>query len=346
MLAPAGSHPELIIRLDTLRRNAGVLTHALAEKGIVMRGVVKACQGDMRIASAFLQGGANGLADSRADNLSRLRAAFPSVELAMLRPAPQRELAAAIWDVDLFLTGNMPLLEDLAALATTAESTLRVIIMLETGGEREGMSFSLAREAMHWTRQVASLELVGLGTHTTCRGISPPPSIVQHLLDLAEEEKGCFQTEEPVISAGNSSMLLAALAGELPAGVELRIGEAVLLGRETTRGEELEGLSGEAFTLLAEVVETKEERGEDGHYEPRSLVATGRSDLGAGSLIPRVPGLRVVEYFGDLTLLAGEGPSGSLRRGETLAFSLDYQGVLGAMAGPYVSREYRESDAV
>lgn len=346
MRAPAGPSPELIIRLDTLRHNAGVLSRALAAKGIEMRGVVKACHGDVRVASAFLQGGANGLADSRADNLRRLRAAFPSVELAMLRPAPRKELAAVMRDADLLLTGSMHLLEDLAALATTAEITLRVIIMLETGEEREGMSISLAREAMRWTRQVESLELVGLGTHTACRGAPPSSTSVLHLLELAEEEKRCFQVEQPIISAGNSSMLLAALAGELPAGVELRIGEAVLLGRETARGEELEGLSSEAFTFLAEVVETKEGRGEDGRCEPRSLVAAGRSDLGAGSLIPRVPGMRVVEYFGDLTLLAGEGPSGSPRRGETLAFSLDYQGVLGAMAGPYVSRGYRERGAV
>jgi predicted amino acid racemase len=208
------------------------------------------------------------------------------------------------------------------------------------------MSFSLAREAMRWTGRAERLELVGLGTYTACRSAAPSPASVLKLLELAEEEQGCFQVERPVISAGNSSMLLAALAGELPAGVELRIGEAVLLGRETTRGEELGGLSGEAFTLLAEVVETKEERGENGRREPRSLVATGRSDLGAGSLIPRVPGLRVVEYFGDLTLLAGEGSSGSPRRGDTLAFSLDYQGVSGAMAGPYVSRDYQEGDPV
>lgn len=346
MRAPAGSHPELIIRLDLLRRNASVLTQALAAQGIKMRGVVKACHGDVRVASAFLQGGVDGLADSRADNLHRLRVAFPSVELAMLRPAPRKELAAVMRDADLLLAGSMHLLKDLAALATTAEITLRVIIMLETGGEREGMSFSHAREAMRWTRQVESLELAGLGTHTPCRGAPPSTTFVLNLLELAEEERGCFQVEQPVISAGNSSMLLAALAGELPAGVELRVGEAVLLGRETTRGEELEGLSGEAFTFLAEVVEAKEVRGENGRYEPRSLVAAGRSDLGAGSLIPREPGMWVVEYFGDLTLLAGEGPSGSPRRGETLAFSLDYQGVLGAMAGPYVSRGYRERDAV
>ncbi len=58
MRSPSGSHPELVIRLDLLRGNAGALTRALAERGIGMRGVTKACHGDVRVASAMLEGGA------------------------------------------------------------------------------------------------------------------------------------------------------------------------------------------------------------------------------------------------------------------------------------------------
>ncbi len=187
---------------------------------------------------------------------------------------------------------------------------------------------------------------MGLGTHTACRGEPPSPAPAELLKELAEKHRELFPVEEPLISAGNSAMLLEALGGKLPAGVELRVGEALLLGRETTRGEKLPDLRDDAFTLLAEVVESKEARGGGGRMETRLLVAAGRSDLGAGSLVPREPGLRVLEYFGDLTLLAGEGGTSGPGRGDTLAFSLDYQGVLGAMAGPCVNRDYRDTGAV
>lgn len=346
MRLPSGSYPELVIRLDLLRRNAGTLACALAGRGIALRGVTKACHGDERVASAMLEGGAAGLADSRAGDLLRLREALPGTELAMLLPAAGSELAAASGAADLFLAGSEAMLEDLAGLGEASGTSPRVVLMVETGGGREGMPLDQAPAVMRRAARRGAVELVGLGTHTACRGGPPPPSCVELLRELADCHRDLFAAEGPLISAGNSALLPAALGGELPAGVELRIGEALLLGRETTRGERLPDLRDDAFTLLAEVVESKEARGDGGRMETRLLVAVGRSDLGAGSITPRGPGLRVLEYFGDLTLLAGERDCPRPERGEALAFSLDYQGVLGAMSGTHVNRDYQDGGAV
>ena len=346
MRVPGGSFPELIIRLDLLRHNAGALTRALKKKSIDTWGVTKACFGDAHVASAMLDGGVSLLADSRSESLRRLRAAYPMARLAMLRPAVGVELAGAWRDADLFLASSEEALADLAGLARAGGRAAPVVLMLETGGGREGIFQEHARDAMRRVAENGFIQLVGLGTHTCCRGTAPSPASIEWLLELAGKEKGCFKVDEPIISAGNSAMLLPALGGELPGGINLRIGEALLLGRETTHGEKLEGLRDDVFTLSAEVVESRDQRGGDGRTERRILVAMGRSDLGAGSAFPREESLRVLEYFGDLTLLAGEGPSGGPRRGEAVAFSLDYLGVLGAMAGPFVSREYRDDGLV
>ncbi len=342
MPAHQGPYPRLIIDLDLLESNSRTLSRALASRGISVRGVTKGCLGDIHIARSILAGGVKTLADSRLTSLQRLRGAFPGLELTMLRPATDEEIPELVELVDLFLVGDLDYLEELARAVRKRDLKKRVILMMETGGEREGIPLEIGEWAIERASEQSGIELVGLGTHTSCAGERLGLDSPRQLISLAEKKKDLLGGEGVIISAGNSALLKAALLGDLPSGVnELRVGEGILLGRETTRGERLDGCSQGTFTLEAEIVETKEVKERENRWEKRILVAMGRLDIGAGNATPLNEGLEVLEYYSDLCALRSINPVDEGRRGQRISFSLDYFALLGAMHSPYVRKIYR-----
>ena len=68
-----------------------------------------------------------------------------------------------------------------------------------------------------------------------------------------------FNIKLELISGGNSSSYYLLPQDKLPAGINnLRMGEILVLGRETAYGELIEGMSDDAFTFEAEIIELKE----------------------------------------------------------------------------------------
>jgi predicted amino acid racemase len=313
----------------------------MAEEEITVRGVIKGCCGDAHVARAMLEGGVSGLADSRLDNLRRLREVFPQVELTMLRPAMGWELPELVELVDTFLVSSREALVGLAEAAGKRGLQRRVILMVETGGEREGIPREEFAACAGLCRELEGVELVGVGTHTSCKGENPSLRNTYWLVQLALENRALFPGGFPIISAGNSALWERAVSGDLPREVnELRIGEAILLGRETTKGEAVEGCRQGTFLLQGEIVEVKGLRGEGGKKEEGLLVSLGRLDIGGGNLHPLDRGLEVKEYYSDLCMVRNKEGEGRYRKGGMLLFSPDYLALVGAMNSPHVRKTY------
>jgi hypothetical protein len=73
--------PELRVDLDAIGRNTEVVASLLRVHSLDLVGVTKGCLGEPGVAAAMLAGGAVALADTRDQNLRRLRSAFPTAEL-------------------------------------------------------------------------------------------------------------------------------------------------------------------------------------------------------------------------------------------------------------------------
>ncbi len=70
------------------------------------------------------------------------------------------------------------------------------------------------------------------------------------------EEK--FGINLEIVSGGNSSSIHLLINNNMPEGItNLRIGESILLGRETAYGENINGTYQDAFKLICQVVECK-----------------------------------------------------------------------------------------
>ena len=141
----------------------------------------------------------------------------------------------------------------------------------------------------------------------------------------------------------------------------LRIGEAILLGRETLHREPWPGTRQDAFLLHGEVIECKTKpsaplgnRTEDAFGErpafpergpvARALVNLGREDLELPGLTPVEPGLRVLGASSDYLVVDVSGRRDETRVGDELVFSLGYGGLLAAMDSEYVEKRYHGAD--
>ncbi|HBE79986.1 MAG TPA: alanine racemase, partial [Firmicutes bacterium] len=157
------------------------------------------------------------------------------------------------------------------------------------------------------------------------------------------------------ISGGNSSSLPLLYSGTLPTGINhLRIGEGMLLGRETLTGNLLPDLFRDAFVVEAEIIQAQwkpaEPDGETGldafgrkpelpKVEPgiRLLVNLGHQDTPLSGLAPLDPGLTVLGGSSDYLVMAAKD---RLKVGQVVRFLPNYWSLLGLMTSPYVEKVY------
>ena len=159
------------------------------------------------------------------------------------------------------------------------------------------------------------------------------------------------------MSGANSSGLTLALAGELPDGVnDLRIGEAILGGRDAMRRDAITGLHQDAIAVSAAVVESRRKEfapsgplAEQSPFGDRPLqtrsgaglrvvIAIGQQDVAPGGLTPKTPGIKVLGGSSDHTVLDATDASVAPQVGDILSFTPSYEATVRAYTSPYVTK--------
>jgi predicted amino acid racemase len=351
------THPQVTIDVDKIEHNARAVVELCREHGIAVVGVTKCTCGHPEVAKAMLRGGVSMIGESQLDNIRRLRNAGIQAPLMLLRlPSPaEADDVMALADVSLHSE-----LSVLAALSQSARRRSRVhdvIIMVDLGDLREGL---WPRDVIPFTREALNfpgIRVAGLGTNLACfGGVVPGEENMHQLIELADETERTFGLRLRWISGANSSGLNVIASGRMPARVnQARIGEAILLGRETTRRRPWPGTFQDAFALHAEILELKRkpskpigERSEDafGHliaFEnhgdiERALVNIGREEVSVEGITPRDPRLRVLGASSSYLVVDLTHAAGQFRVGDVLTFSLNYGALLTAMTSEYVKK--------
>jgi predicted amino acid racemase len=134
-----------------------------------------------------------------------------------------------------------------------------------------------------------------------------------------------------------------------------RIGEAILLGRETTHRKPWPDTYQDAFVLHAEVLELKKkpsvplgDRCEDAfgtrpEFEQRgeivrALLNVGREDINVEGLTPQDPRVAILGASSGYLVVDVTAVAGSIRVGDTLSFLMNYAALLAAMTSGYVKK--------
>ena len=352
--------PYLTIDLDKIEQNSRVLVDMCRARGIRVTGVTKAVCGDPAVARAMVRGGAVSIADSRFENLRRLREAGLGVPLMLLRLPPLSGVESVVELCRVSLNSELPVLEGLSAAAMRRERVHEVIVMVDLGDLREGVPSNDLPEFFNEALALPGVRVVGLGVNLSCfSGVWPTEQNMALFATLAHRVQARFGHRLPVLSGANSSGLDLIASGRMPAAVNhARLGEAILLGRETTHRRPWPGTRQDAFVLHAEVLELRYkpsqptgERGEDAFGQRpdfeqrgsiwRALLNVGRQDVDPEGLAPEDARVRVVGASSDYVAVdVSAMAEGEVRIGSVLGFSLDYGALLQAMTSPYVKKEW------
>ena len=173
---------------------------------------------------------------------------------------------------------------------------------------------------------------------------------------LAEEVERTCGIELDWVSGINSSGLALIASGHMPPRINhARIGEAILLGRETVHGRPWPETFQDTFVLHAEVLENKckpslpvgprtrdafgrlpvfEDRGD----RLRALLNVGREDVDVEGLTPLDPGVSILGASSGYLVVDVTDTERTVEVGDELAFTLNYAALLAAMTSEYVHK--------
>lgn len=293
--------PRLEIRLDQVRHNASVLVGRLARRGIGVTGVTKATLGSPEVARELLVAGVASIGESRVENIEALRAAGVAAPVTQIRSPMLSQVDRVVAHAEVSLNTEPDVI---AALSTAAGEQRRphgVVLMVELGDLREGI---LAADLVAVVGRALSLPhivLRGIGTNLACQsGVAPDEENMAELSRLVGSLEARFGVTFDIVSGGNSATLDWALGSpDVGRVTDLRLGESILLGREPLGRQPIEGLHTDAFTLVAEVIESQDKPG-------RPWGARGETAFGPAGPCPdeRGPAMR-----------ASTSPTGRRRHG-------------------------------
>jgi predicted amino acid racemase len=331
-----------------------MLSELYGQKGISIMGVSKAVLGEPSIVKAMIQGGVRFIADSRIENIEKMKAAGISTQFVLLR-TPLSQAESVVRSADISLNTELETLKKLSYYAKAGNKNHQVIVMVELGDLREGVlpSICLIYPANHF---FIPYKIVGIGCNLACYGGVKPADKNMHelseLFDIIEKE---FHLGLTIISGGNSANYEWYKSTKDVGNINnLRLGESILLGLETVNRKTIPGLHTGAFQLVAEVIESKKkpslpfgEIGQDAFgnvpvfqdqgIHQRVIIALGKQDILVSSLKSN-NSLEILGSSSDHIILNSKNEN--LKVGDEVNFNLDYGGLLAAMTSPFIKKQF------
>lgn len=351
-------YPRVNIDLLKIKYNTETMVRQCHQYNIKVAGVTKLFCGDPTIAEIYVDGGVDLLADSRIENLMKMKD-LPLPKM-LLRIPMMSQVEEVIAYSDIGLVSEPAIVKALSQEAQRCGKVYRVILMIDLGDLREGIYHEdEVRQAVDEITRMKSVSLEGIGTNLTCYG-GVKPSMENLSLLKKWKESMEKQTGKPlrVISGGNGSTLSLLPAPGIPCHInQLRLGASLAMGIGLN-DEPIKGLYQDAFTLEAEIVEIRKKPSkpvgelgldafgnkpvfEDKGYRRRAICAIGRQDIHPEHLSPMDHGSKILGASSDHLLLDINETTLNLQVGDPLAFYVTYGGCLSAMTSPYVKKHYQ-----
>lgn len=348
--------PCINIHTQKILENVQLMLAEAQKQGVEIVGVTKGAGAHEQVVKAMAQGGIEIFADSRLENLARIRDLGIAQELYLLRLPMLSQAKEVVQTAHLSFNSQGETLQALSRAARDFGCIHKVMLMVEVGDLREGVLPQDFLSLVEKTLALPGLHLEGIATNVGCYGgVLPSQEQLDLLLSLALSVKETFQYPLEKISGGNTATTNLFKEG-LPPGInQLRIGEGLLVGFDSTNHRALPGFHQDAFILLAEIIEIQDKPsypsgeigrdafGEIPHFQDqgirkRAILAVGRQDVEFNALLPLQEGVEILGGSSDhLIVDVTEGGQG-LQVGDILSFRLKYSAVLKGMTSSYVDK--------
>lgn len=351
------NYPCIEIDLKKIRNNAKVIMDLCNRENINVVGVSKVFSGRKPIVKEFLKAGINIIGDSRISNLKKLEGL--DCKKMLLRIPMESSIDDVVLYSDYSLNSELDTIIMIDKACEKIGGTHNIILMIDLGDLREGVLEKDVIPLVEKIKDFKYAKFVGVGTNLTCYGgVIPDRENLGRLIKIKENIKSHFGIDIEVISGGNSSSLYMVLNKEVPKEInQLRIGEGILLGRETSFGQGIQNCYQDAFLLKGEIIEIKEKPSmpkgnlgidafgnkpnfKDKGNMKRAILAIGRQDILMNGIKSQDISIEIIGASSDHLILDVTPSLYKYKVGDILSFNVSYGALLSAMTSPYVTKYY------
>ena len=349
-------YPRVIIDQKKYRSNLRYLLDRCHKNGLSVMGVTKVFCGDQKLVDIMNEEMVDYIADSRIQNLIGLETTIPKV---LLRFPMHGEVDQVVLNSQISLNSELSTINLLNNAAKSHNITHGIILMIDLGDLREGIFdrnevFSTVEEVL----KLSNIKLKGIGTNLTCYGgVIPTIDNLTELVNYKTEIEEKFDIKLEIVSGGNSSNLELMFEGNIPYGINnIRLGESLVLGRETAYGNFLDSTYDDVFTLEVDIIEVKQKpsvpigqigmnafgkvpKFEDKGNRIRAIAAIGKQDVDHNELIP-FDTIKAIGSSSDHIILDVSEGHNVYHTGDKASFKLTYGSILSLMTSKYVTKYY------
>ncbi len=348
-------YPLIEVNLTKLEHNVRTLNGMCKAHKINTMVVTKCFCALEPMVEAVVAGGIDFLADSRIENIERMkRFNLPKV---LLRLPMASEIDRVVASVDISQNSELSTIRLLNEEAAKQGKVHDIILMVDLGDLREGVWPTDVTATVEEILKLKNVRLVGVGVNLTCYGgVIPDEKNLSQLCQIAEDIESRFGIKLDIVSGGNSSSLYLLEQNKMPLRVNnLRPGEAVLLGRETAYGNDIPNTHHDVFTFKAQIIELKEKQsvpiGEigmdafgntptyvDRGIRKRAILGIGRQDVNPASLTPKDDKMIILGASSDHLIIDVTDAAKEYQVGDIIEFGVDYGSLLQLMTTEYVGK--------
>lgn len=335
----------LQINLSKIQYNAKVLLSTLAEHDINFTPVIKCVAGDKRIIEVLKNIGLTHFAEARIDNITKTT--DEDISFTIIRNANQSELADVVLKCKMSIQTEMATIRKINNIAKKYNTKHHILLMVDWKDAREGI---LTYDVINYIQEILTMHnvcLSGLAFNFMCfNAISPNDSDIEMINQFVTSVENEVGFHFKIISGGNSSMLPQMFYNDLGMINDLRIGETLFRGVDTTTDKPIATLFQNAITMEAEIVEIK----------PRLDIASGRNYLQAildigyldtyvDELVPLNSNVTVLGATSDHVMIDLQNCD-HFQVGDKIDFSLGYRALAQSMYADNVPKNYIEDSGI
>jgi len=346
--------PKMTINVNYYKDNLRYMMNLLKRQHIKLVPVSKVFRAEQPLIDVINQTDIEVIADSRISNLKQM---VTQKKKMLLRIPMLSEVPDVIEHTDISLNSELEVIEALNEEARRQKKIHSVILMYDLGDLREGIFYHF--DDIRWIEKIKRMKhihFMGIGTNLTCfGGVIPTKKTYTKLYEIKQRVEQIMGHPCEIISGGNSSSLPLVMDEKLPKFInQLRVGEALVCGRETAYGNDIIGMHQDVFTLDAEIIELKIKpskpegkigvdafghrvRFSDRGMIKRAILALGKQDIALDQLKPPA-GVTVLGSSSDHLIV--ELDDDNYKVGDVIHFGLSYGGILSLMTSSYVEKNY------
>lgn len=351
------TYPRVEINLSLIRENANYIVDLCERFGIEVMGITKGVCAIEPVVRTIIEGGVKKLGDSRIKNIKNMKGYGIDLPIYLIRiPMPSEVDEVVNW-ADGSFNSEIEVIGLLSKRAVSYGKLHKVILMVDVGDLREGVMPEDVLKVVGQILEMPGIEFEGIGTNVGCYGgVLPTIENTSILVEIAKDIEKRYGIEVKTISGGNTATLKLVENGELPTRVnQLRVGEAILLGADSTNFRKVPGTFQDTVILKTQIIEVKIKPSkpigeigrdafgnipffEDKGPMKRAIAALGKQDCRIEGLIPLDDSIKILGASSDHLILDVTDSGEEIKVGSVVEFKMTYGAMLGLMTSPYVEK--------